>query len=360
MKQVLQSLKTGETLVAEVPAPKCAKGKLLIGTSKTLVSSGTERMLLEFGKAGLLGKAKKQPERLREVVNKIKTDGFQPTIDAVLNKLQQPLPLGYCNVGRVQEIGESVTGVEVGDRVVSNGKHAEIVAVPKNLCAKIPDEVTDEEAAFTVLGAVALQGIRLAKPTLGETVAVIGLGLVGLITIQLLKANGCRVLGIDFDKNKLALAENYGAETLDLSRVNDPIDKAYNFSRGNGIDAVIITAATQSNKPVQQAAEMSRQRGRIILVGVTGLKLSREEFFKKELTFQVSASYGPGRYDTSYEEKGNDYPFGLVRWTEQRNFEAVLDMMAGGHLDLRDLISHKFEIIDARKAYEIILERSSS
>jgi len=354
MKQILQSLKTGSTEVAEIPIPRVSRGSLLIKTSRTLVSAGTERMLVEFGKAGWLEKARQQPDKVRMVLDKIKTDGLQPTIEAVLNKLDQPLPLGYCNVGTVASIGDSVNDFDIGDRVVSNGKHAEVVSVPLNLCAKVPDTVSDEEAAFTVLGAIALQGIRLVKPTLGEAVVVTGLGLIGLMTVQLLRANGCRVLGIDLDPKKLAMAKQFGAEVVDLSKGQDPVATAELFSRGRGIDAVIVTAATKSSEPMHQAALMCRKRARIVLVGVTGLELSRDDFFKKELTFQVSASYGPGRYDPNYEEKGQDYPVGFVRWTEQRNFEAVLDMMASGALDVKPLISHRFAIAEAEQAYELV------
>jgi predicted dehydrogenase/threonine dehydrogenase-like Zn-dependent dehydrogenase len=354
MKQVLQSLKTGVTEVATVPVPGVIHGHLLIASSTTLVSAGTERMLVEFGKAGWIDKARQQPDKVRMVLDKIKTDGLMPTVEAVFNKLDQPLPLGYCNVGRVAKVGAGETAFAKGDRVVSNGKHAEVVSVPFNLCAKVPDSVSDEEAAFTVLGAIALQGIRLVQPTLGETVVVTGLGLVGLMTVQLLRANGCRVLGVDFDPAKLALAKQFGAEVVDLAVGQDPVVTATAYSRGRGVDAVIVTASTKSNEPMHQAALMSRKRGRIVLVGVTGLELSRDDFFKKELTFQVSASYGPGRYDPNYEEKGQDYPVGFVRWTEQRNFEAVLDMIADGRLDVRPLISHRFSIGEAEKAYELV------
>jgi predicted dehydrogenase/NADPH:quinone reductase-like Zn-dependent oxidoreductase len=262
--------------------------------------------------------------------------------------------LGYCNVGRVAKVGAGGTAFAEGDRVISNGKHAEVVSVPFNLCAKVPDSVSDEEAAFTVLGAIALQGIRLVQPTLGETVVVTGLGLIGLVTVQLLRAHGCRVLGLDFDKEKLALARQFGAEVVDLAAGQDPVKTAELYSRGRGVDAVIVTAATKSSEPMHQAALMCRKRGRIVLVGVTGLELSRDDFFKKELTFQVSASYGPGRYDPNYEEKGQDYPVGFVRWTEQRNFEAVLDMMADGRLDVKPLISHRFAIGEAEKAYDLV------
>ena len=359
MKQIIQSLKTGQTKVTEIPIPSSTPGSLLIKSSKTLISTGTERMLVEFGKAGLIKKASKQPEKVKMVLDKVFTDGLRPTIEAVFNKIDQPLPLGYCNVGIVHEVGSKIKNFKKGDRVVSNGKHAEVVNVPINLCAKIPETVSDEEASFTILGAVALQGIRLVKPTLGETVVVIGLGLVGLMTVQLLKANGCKVLAIDFDKNKLSLAKEFGADLVDLNK-QDPVTTADIFSHGRGVDAVIITASTTSDEPIHQAALMCRKRGRIVLVGVAGLKLSRDDFYKKELTFQVSASYGPGRYDPNYEEKGQDYPIGFVRWTEQRNFEAVLEMMATGALDVKQLISHQFDINKAEKAYELIVSKEPS
>lgn len=354
MKQILQSLKTGKTDLAEIPSPAVRRGHLLIRSTTSLVSAGTERMLVDFGKAGLIEKARQQPDKVRMVLDKVKTDGLFPTIETVLNKLDQQLPMGYCNVGVVSEVGAGVSGFRDGDRVASNGKHAEVVVVPVNLCAKVPDAVTDEEAAFTVVGAVALQGIRLMQPTLGEVVVVTGLGLIGQITVQLLRAHGCRVLGIDFDSAKLEMARGFGAEVVDLSAGQDPVSVAKAYSRGRGVDAVIVTASTKSSEPMHQAAQMCRKRGRIVLVGVTGLELSRADFFEKELTFQVSCSYGPGRYDTEYEEKGQDYPVGFVRWTEQRNFEAVLDMMADKRIDVRPLISHRFALDDADKAYGIV------
>jgi predicted dehydrogenase/threonine dehydrogenase-like Zn-dependent dehydrogenase len=354
MKQILQSLKTGTTEVAEVPCPAVKRGQLLIRSSHTLVSVGTERMLVEFGKASYIDKARQQPDKVRMVLDKIRTDGLMPTLEAVFNKLDQPLPLGYCNVGTVLEAGAGVAGFAPGDRVVSNGKHAEVVSVPLNLCARVPNGVADEEAAFTVLGAIALQGIRLVQPTLGETVVVTGLGLIGLVAVQLLRAHGCRVLGLDFDPEKLALARGFGAEVVNLAAGQDPVAAALAYSRGRGVDAVIITASTKSNEPVHLAALMCRKRGRIVLVGVTGLELSRADFYEKELSFQVSCSYGPGRYDPGYEEKGNDYPVGFVRWTEQRNLEAVLDMMAEGRLDVKPLISHRFALDQAEQAYALV------
>ncbi|MEZ8341239.1 bi-domain-containing oxidoreductase [Vibrio cyclitrophicus] len=357
MKQILQNISNGETSLVDTPCPQPKINNLLVSTSKTLVSAGTERMLIDFGKANFIDKARQQPDKVKMVLGKIKTDGLIPTVDAVRSKLDQPLPLGYCNVGIVLDNGG--TNFDVGTRVVSNGNHAEVVRVPKNLCAKVPDNVDDESAAFTVLGAIGLQGVRLINPTLGECVVVTGLGLIGLITVQLLRANGCRVLGIDFDSSKCELARQLGADTVDLSKGEDAIKVAEAFSRGRGVDGVIITASTKSSEPLSQAATMCRQRGRIVLVGVIGQEISRADFFAKELTFQVSCSYGPGRYDTEYEEKGNDYPVGFVRWTEQRNFEAVLDMMASGALDVKPLITHRYAIDDALEAYKCLDDKSS-
>lgn len=354
MKQVLQSLKDGTTTLEEVPVPCAGSGSLLIRTDISLVSAGTERMLVKFGKSNLISKARQQPDKVKMVLDKARTDGVAATYDAVKSKLDQPLALGYCNVGHVVDTGRGVDGFKPGDRVVSNGKHAEYVAVPKNLCARIPENVSFEEASFTVLGAIGLQGIRLANPTLGECVVVTGLGLIGLMAVQMLRAQGCRVLGIDFDDNRLALARQFGAETVNPGRGEDVLDAAAAFSRGQGVDAVLITAATDSNEPVRQAAHMCRKRGRIVLVGVVGLNLSRDDFYEKELTFQVSCSYGPGRYDSNYEEGGQDYPIGFVRWTEQRNFEAVLDLMAAGMLDVKPLITHRFEVAQASEAMNLL------
>mgnify|MGYP003344724746 CR=1 FL=1 len=313
MKQILQNLKTGTTEVAEIPCPVVRRGQLLIRTRRTLVSAGTERMLVEFGRANLIEKARQQPDKVRMVLDKIKTDGLLPTLESVRNKLDQPFPMGYCNVGTVMEVGLGVDGFQIGDRVVSNGNHAEVVSVPVNLCARVPDNVSDEDAVFTVMGAIALQGIRLVQPTLGEAVVVAGLGLIGLITVQLLRAQGCRVLGIDFDSAKLRLAQRFGAEVVSLAAHEDPVVAASAFSRGRGVDAVIVTATTKSSEPIHQAALMCRKRGRIVVVGVTGLVLSRAEFFEKELSLQLSCSYGPGRYDPAYEEKGQDYPIEIGR-----------------------------------------------
>jgi len=341
--------------VTNVPCPRPGMGQVLIRSRVSLVSAGTERMMVEFGKAGFIDKARQQPDKVRQVIEKIRTDGLMTTLDAVRAKLDEPLPMGYCNVGMVIGVGTNVQGFSVGDRVASNGRHAEFVAVPANLCAKVPDAVGDDAAAFTVLGAIALQGMRLALPTLGEAFVVSGLGLIGLLTVQLLRAQGCRVLGMDFDAQRLALARQFGAETVDLAKGDDWASAAQAFSRGRGVDGVLVTASTSSDEPMSQAAKMCRKRGRIVLVGVTGLKLSRADFYEKELSFQVSCSYGPGRYDAEYEQKGHDYPVGFVRWTEQRNFEAVLDMLAEGKLDTAALVSHRFPIAEAAKAYETIL-----
>jgi predicted dehydrogenase/threonine dehydrogenase-like Zn-dependent dehydrogenase len=354
MRQVLQSLADGRTILAEVPASAVPRAGLLVRTTHSLISPGTERMLIEFGRAGWIDKARQQPEKVLQVVEKVRADGLLPTLDAVRSKLDQMIPLGYCNVGRVAEVGVDAHGFTVGERVVSNGPHAEIIAVGRNLCARIPDAVMDDEAVFTVLGAIALQGVRLAAPTLGERFVVTGLGLLGLLAVQLLRANGCRVLGIDPDPTKAELARRFGAEVVVPERGDDPLSAASMFSVGMGVDGVLITAATRSNDPVSQGARMCRQRGRIVLVGVTGLELDRSDFYQKELSFQVSCSYGPGRYDPQYEEAGTDYPPGFVRWTEQRNFEAVLEMMNSRALDVRALITHRFAFDEAPAAYELL------
>jgi predicted dehydrogenase/threonine dehydrogenase-like Zn-dependent dehydrogenase len=353
MLQVLQDLKKGIIDIANVPLPQVLPGQLLITSECSLISKGTEKMMLDFGKANYLNKARQQPDKVKMVLNKIKTDGLKPTIEAVTSKLNQPTPLGYSNVGKVVEVGAGVTGFSVGDRVVSNGHHAEVVSVPQNLCAKIPDAVNDTSAAFTVVAAIGLQGVRLINPTIGERFVVTGLGLIGLITCQILKANGCQVLGLDFDQSKVDLAKNLGIEAMN-PKDSDPVAASQGFSRGAGVDGVIITASTSSSEPIQQAAEMCRKKGRIVLVGVTGMELNRTIFFKKELSFQVSCSYGPGRYDPEYEDKGLDYPLPYVRWTEQRNFETVLDLVAAGRLNMEVLVSHRFNIEDGKKAYDLI------
>ncbi|MDT3719475.1 bi-domain-containing oxidoreductase [Pseudomonas oryzihabitans] len=360
MKQVVQNMANGDTTLVQAPMPALRSGALQINTTRTLISAGTERMLVGFGKANWIDKARQQPDKVRMVLQKIQTDGLATTVEAVRSKLAQPLPLGYCNVGMIGAVGAGVSGFKAGDRVVSNGPHADVVVVPKNLCALIPDAVSDEAASFTVLASIGLQGIRLAQPTLGEAFVVTGVGLIGLLTVQLLRAQGCRVLAIDFDEQKLALARSYGAEICNPGKGEDPVAAGMAFSRSRGVDGVIITASTKSSNPVTQAANMCRKRGRIVLVGVTGLELNRSDFYEKELTFQVSCSYGPGRYDPVYEEQGNDFPIGFVRWTEQRNFEAVLDMLASGQLDVEGLISHRFAFEAAPDAYQVLTNEGSA
>ena len=354
MKQILQNMRSGETSVVAAPAPRVTDGHLLIATRRSLISAGTERMLVDFGRASLLEKVRSQPERVAAVLNKVKSDGLLTTLEAVNSKLDEPIPLGYCNVGTVVELGKGVDDVRVGDRIASNGYHADLVRVPKNLCARIPDNVSDDDASFTVVASIALQGIRLANPTLGESFVVMGAGLIGLLAVQLLRAQGCRVLAMDFNPAKLELARQFGAETYQLGDGQDPVSAGKTFSRGRGVDGVLVCASTKSSDPMSQAARMSRTRGRIVLVGVTGLELNRADFYEKELSFQVSCSYGPGRYDKDYELAGRDYPFGFVRWTEQRNFEAVLDLMAMGTISIAPLLTHRFAFENAPEAYQAL------
>jgi predicted dehydrogenase/threonine dehydrogenase-like Zn-dependent dehydrogenase len=358
MKQVIQSLKDGAVEVAELPAPSAPSG-VLVRTTRSLISAGTERMLAEFGRANWIQKARQKPDKVRQVLTKVKTDGLRPALEAVKAKLGQPIPLGYSNVGVVLGVGKGIGSIKPGERVVSNGPHAEVVEVAHNLTARIPDAVSDDEAAFTVLGAIALQGVRLAQPTLGERFVVTGLGLIGLLTVQVLRASGCQVLALDPIPSRRALAQQFGAAVADPTDGNVEAVAA-DFSKGRGVDGVLLTLSSQSDEPVRQAAAMCRKRGRIVLVGVTGLNLRREDFYEKELTFQVSCSYGPGRYDPDYEQKGNDYPIGYVRWTEQRNFEAVLDMMADRRLDVKPLISHRFPIDEAPGAYDLLTSTEPS
>lgn len=352
MKQILQDLSSGETSLVDIPCPAIGKNEFLICSSKSLVSLGTERMLLEFGNASLIGKIKMQPEKVQQVLSKIKTDGLFPTLDTVRNKLSRPIPLGYSNVGRIVGSSGQDGEFQIGDRVVSNGPHAEMVVGHMNLMAKIPDKVSDDQAAFTVIGSIGLQGIRLLQPTIGERIVVFGLGLIGLLCVQLLRANGCSVVGVDFDKNKLKLAERFGAQTVDLSEGIDPIRFAHDWAKGEGVDGVIITASSKRDDIVHQAATMCRKRGRIVLVGVVGLNLKRSDFYEKELSFQVSCSYGPGRYDNNYEKLGLDYPIGFVRWTEKRNFEAILGLLESGVLDVEPLISNRYEFESSLEAYK--------
>lgn len=350
---VLQDLSGGETRLVAAPAPAAGRSGVVIATQASLVSAGTERMLVDFGRASLLGKVRSQPERVAQVIDKARTDGIGSTVDAVRSKLAQPIPLGYSSAGVVIEVGRDVRDLAVGDLVAAAGGHAETAAVPVNLTAPVPQGVTPAEAAFATVGSIGLQGIRLAAPTVGERFVVFGLGLIGLLTTQLLQAQGCSVLGIDPNPDRRRRAEGYGASTV--SSTDDVLAAAAQHSGGRGVDGVLICATTTSSEPVHQAAQMSRQRGRIVLVGVAGLELDRADFYEKELTLQVSAAYGPGRYDPSYEAGGADYPFGLVRWTAGRNMAAVLDLVASGRLDVDGLISHRFAFDRAPDAYQTLV-----
>ena len=353
MKQIIQSLKNGETTIEEIPVPKVSQGSILIQSTHSLVSLGTEKMLVEFGKSSLISKARQQPEKVKVVLDKIFSEGLLPTLETVFNKLEQPLPLGYCNVGEVIEVGKGVTDFSVGDRVASNGHHAEIISVPQNLAVKIPDKVNNEDATFTVIGSIGLQAVRLTRPQMGELIVVIGLGLIGLMTCQILKAHGCKVLGIDLDKKKCLLAEKLGISTIE-SRNNDPAKIVIDKTNGLGADGVIISASSSSNNIISQSAQMSRKLGRIVLVGVVGLNINRSDFYEKELTFQVSCSYGPGRYDDTYEQKGLDYPISYVRWTEKRNFETVLNLIKNKSVNVNDLITQRVKLAEFRKIYDKI------
>lgn len=359
MKQIIQDLKSGATILEEVPTPHVKSGTVLIKTSRTLVSLGTERMLVEFGKANLIDKARQQPDKVKQVLDKIKTDGLEPTVKAVFNKLGQPMPLGYCNVGKVVAVGRGVTEFQIGDRVASNGPHAEYVCVPQNLVAKVPDNVSDEEAAFTVIGSIGLQGIRNLNPQLGETIVVTGLGLVGLVTAQLLKANGCNVIGIDFDQQKVDIAKEKGIIAINPATGVDPVSFVEENTDNVGADGVIITASAKGDEIIHQACQMSRKRGRIVLVGVIGMNMRRDDFYKKELTFQVSCSYGAGRYDEEYEQKGHDYPLPYVRWTEKRNFQAILNAISNGGLDVKSLITEVVELENYEEIYGDMRKRGS-
>jgi len=352
MKQIVQHLRDGRLEVADVPCPRPGPGQVLVRTKASLISAGTERMLVEFSRANLLQKARQQPDKVKQVLDKIRTDGLLPTLDAVFRRLDEPLPLGYCNVGEVVEVGSGVNSVSVGERVASNGPHAEYVCVPKNLCARVPDGVSDEQAAFTVLSSIGLQGLRLLTPQMGESVVVYGLGLIGLITVQLLRASGCHVTGIDVNAERLKLAERFGATVIDATGTGDVVQTARDQSGGLGVDGVVVTASASKDTIVHNSAGMCRKKGRIVLVGVVDLDLQRTDFYEKELSFQVSCSYGPGRYDESYERDGIDYPRTHVRWTAQRNFEAVLEAMRTGSVAVDDLVSHRFDLRKAQEAYD--------
>ena len=355
MHQILQSYRTGELWLADVPTPASRAGGLLVQTATSLVSAGTERMIIELAKKSLLGKARARPDLVRKVIRKIKTEGLRPTLEKVFAKLDAPFALGYSCAGTVTTAGSGVSGLRPGDRVACAGAgyatHADYNFVPKNLVVKIPDAVSFEDAAFTTLGAIAMQGVRQTDVRLGERVVVIGLGLLGLLTVQILKAAGCQVLGSDLDARKCKLAKEVGADDAVATGL---IDAAAAFTQGHGADAVIITAATDSNGPLEDAAEISRMKGRVVAVGKVGMNVPRDPFYKKELDLRLSMSYGPGRYDPHYEEAGHDYPFAYVRWTEQRNMGSFLDLIAAGRVTPSKLVTHHFAIADALQAYALL------
>ena len=358
MKQLVQDFKTGEIKLVDVPAPVTAPGSLLVRDAFSLVSAGTERATVSLAQQSLVGKARSRPDLVKQVLTTVKREGVAATIRKVQSRLDQWKMLGYSTAGTVMEIGEGVTGFSVGDRVACAGQdyasHAEIVCVPQNLCARIPEGVELAHAAFTTVGAIALQGVRQADARLGEVIAIIGLGLVGQLTMQLAKAAGCRVLGIDVSEAACELAQRCGCDATVRLPQEDAERAASRLTNGFGVDAVIITASTESNEPIQLAATICRDRGRVVMVGVTGMEVPRDLFYHKELDFRLSRSCGPGRYDPLYEEKGFDYPIGYVRWTEQRNMEAFLQLVASKRVDVRALISHTFSVEDAPKAYELI------
>jgi polar amino acid transport system substrate-binding protein len=357
MKQVLQNLKTGQLSVTDVPAPSLQRGRVLVRAAASLISAGTERMVVDMGRKSLIGKARERPDLVKQVIQKAKNEGLLNTFNAVRARLGSSLALGYSASGIVAGVGDDVTEFRAGMRVACAGlgfaSHAEMLSVPKNLCARLPEGVSFEAGAFGTLGAIALQGVRLAEPTLGESVVVIGLGLLGQIAVQLLKANGCRVFGIDLDQKKVELARELGADGG--SRSDDDVQRiVMEWSRGRGADAVVITAATQSNQPVELAGEISRLKGRVVAVGLVGLDVPRDLYFKRELTLKISMSYGPGRYDPDYEERGHDYPFAYVRWTEGRNIEAFLDLVSEGRVQVERLVTHRFPIEEGERAYQLI------
>jgi threonine dehydrogenase-like Zn-dependent dehydrogenase len=355
MKQIIQDLSKRETRIIDVPLPKPGKGEALVRTGASLVSAGTERTLVEFSEKSLLGKARSRPDLVKLTLDKVRREGLISTVDAVRNRLDEFLPLGYSSAGTIIEVGEGLRGYRAGDRVACAGGgfavHAEYVAVPRNLLVPLPDEVDFERGAFATLGAIALHGYRLADLQIGERVAVIGLGLLGLMAIQIARSGGCRVLGIDIDNERIELAKQLGVEAIE---VEGAAERSRLDTGGKGYDAVIICADTSSSDPVQLAGEIARDRAKVVAVGAVGLKIPRNLYYDKELTFLVSRSYGPGRYDPSYEEGGQDYPIGYVRWTEGRNLSAFVDLLSDGRVDVSPLITHRFPIERGIEAYNLI------
>jgi len=357
MKQVLQNRKTGRPFVGEVPVPALQRGRVLVRTVASLISAGTERAAVELVSKGLVQEARQRPDLVKAVVAKVKNEGLLNTFSSVRDKMAASQALGYSASGIVAAVSEDVSEFQVGDRVACAGvgyaSHAEVLSVPKNLCAHLPEGVSFESGAYGTLGAIALQGVRLAEPTLGESVVVIGLGLVGQLTVQLLKANGCRVFGLDLDQTRVALALELGADKASVSS-ETPAKEIEAWTRGHGADAVLITAATDSNEPVELAARVSRLKGRVIVVGMTGMNIPRAPFFSRELKLVISMSYGPGRYDPEYEERGHDYPLPYVRWTEKRNIESFLELIGDGRINVERLTTHRFPISEADRAYQLI------
>ncbi len=363
MKQLIQTLRTGELEVVDVPPPSLRPGGVLVKTVASLISAGTEKSKVDLGKKSLLGKARSRPDDVKKVIREVQAQGLLNTYRKVMNKLETPQPLGYSSAGVVVAVAGDVDAFKPGDRVACAGggyaNHADLAFIPKNLVARIPDGVSFADAAYTTVAAIALQGIRQANPTLGETVLVIGLGLVGQLTVQMLKANGCQVIGLDVDPAAVELARTVSGCDLALNRTSGDIEGAIrSFTNGYGADAILITAAANTNDPVELSARVARDRARIVMVGVAGQDLPRGEFFQKELSFALSRSYGPGRYDPRYEEMGQDYPIGYVRWTEGRNLDAVLKLIAGGQLRVAELTTHRFPIERAVDAYELISART--
>ena len=360
MKQLLQNLRSGETAVVDVPIPTPQPGEVLVRTAVSLVSAGTERTLVSFAEKSLVGKARSRPDLVHQVLDKARREGALTTLEAALNRLDQPMPLGYSSTGTVTGLGAGVQKVRIGERVACAGGgyalHAEFAAVPVNLVASLPETVKFEAAAFTTLGAIALHGFRLAEAQIGSRIAVIGLGLLGLLTVAIARAAGCAVLGIDLDPGRVALGKRYGSEAV-LRPEAEASGQA--FSRGRGCDAIIICADTRSDDPVELAGVLARDRARVVATGVVGLNLPNKTYYEKELTFMKSRSYGPGRYDPVFEEAGHDYPIGYVRWTESRNLEAFVELLANRQVDVEPLITHRFPIDQAPQAYELITGKTS-
>jgi threonine dehydrogenase-like Zn-dependent dehydrogenase len=361
MKQVVQSYRTGELKLAHVPAPLPKPGSVLVQTAFSAISLGTEGKKVTTARQSLVGKARSRPDQVQQVLQTVQREGIASAYRKVVDRLDQPISLGYSASGTVIAVGAKVEAFRVGDRVACAGEgiaaHAEVIAVPVNLCVKVPDSVPLEEAAFSTLGAIALQGVRQAEVALGEFIAVIGLGLVGQLTLQLLKAAGCHVIGIDLDAQKAEVAKQMGADWAIVRTDPDLESTVLTLTRGRGADAVIIAAATSSSDPVKLAVSLCRDRGRVVSIGHVGLDLPRQAFYDKDLRFTMSRSYGPGRYDPIYEEKGVDYPIGYVRWTENRNMEAFLDMIAAGKINLPHMITHRFKFEDAEQAYDLLADK---